>query len=325
MKMKKSSRPFVIFYILVAYICIQFAWWAYMLYDLNKELFELKTNLALSLLDNMNLHEEISHNNQERLNKRWLMILGEGTVFLLLLLLGVLKFRKSILKELKLAEQQKNFLLSITHELKSPIASAVLQLQTILKRTLPVEKQSEIITTALEDLARLNSLTDNLLIAARIEDSSYNLHKEKVELSEFIGQTLKKKINENISVKLSLAKGINLNIDKLAFSSVIINLFENAVKYSPQGSNIIIEGLIHGENLVLRFKDEGIGIPEEHAKDIFKKFFRVGNEETRNAKGTGLGLFIARQIIEKHNGEINFYPNSPKGSIFEIKLALLNE
>ena len=107
--------------------------------------------------------------------------------------------------------------------------------------------------------------------------------------------------------------------------SVALNLIENAVKYSGLGEKAIINtylGFETPQQIKLEVKDQGVGIPEKEKKNIFQKFYRVGNEDTRTAKGTGLGLYIVDQIVRAHNGRINVLDNSPKGTVFEVLLPL---
>ena len=321
----KQSKPLFIFYLLVAYICLQLAWWAFMLLSSNNELHQYKKELIL--LKKVTSAEIVAAEKEldEKRHKRWLMIIGEGSVFLVLLLLGIVKTRNAFKKEAALSDQQKNFLLSVTHELKSPLASAKLSLQTLLKRDLEKEKQNSIISHALSDTERLNNLVDNLLLAARIDNGPFPLHKEETDLTAFISETLEKTsgvVQSNNSVMYQLQPGIIYPIDRLAFYSILLNLFENAVKYSLQKSTLTIECLQHNQHVFIRFIDEGIGIPEHEKRFVFKKFYRIGNEETRKTKGTGLGLYIVKYLVERHNGSISVKNNSPKGSIFEIRLPI---
>ena len=150
--MNNNSKTILLFYFLVIYVILQFAWWWYLLLQLNIEIADIK-KITLGTA------EEIYSNN---LNKKIWMFFGEGAVFLLLLTAGVWQVRKAFYKEASLSEQQKNFLLSITHELKTPVASAKLQLQTLLLRTLEKEKQNQFLKNTLNDLERLDNLRDML-------------------------------------------------------------------------------------------------------------------------------------------------------------------
>ena len=320
----KKSRPLFWFYILLFYVFLQFSWWTYSMFQLNSENIRLKTEINLLKGDTP---EDVIANGtalNEKLHKRWLMISSEGAVFVFLLLLGGYQIRKTLKKETALAQQQKNFLLSVTHELKSPIASTKLQLQTLEKHDLDREKQKEIISNAISDTERLNNLVENILLAAKIENSVFSLHKEQFNLSEYITEGLNqtiKSFNYKQKVVLSIEPNIQMMIDRTSFPSIILNLLENAVKYSPENSTITI-GLksVNGKT-VLSVADEGVGISKEDKTNIFQKFYRVGNEEVRKTKGTGLGLFIVKYLAEQHNGTISVKDNSPKGSVFEVTFS----
>lgn len=320
--MSKKSRPLFWFYLLVTYVLVQFIWWSYLMVDLNNEVVHLKTEI--NLLKGETLNEVVIKGNElnEKLHKRWLMITGEGLVFISLLLLGIYQIRKTFKKEAKLAQQQKNFLLSVTHELKSPIASAKLQLQTLQKHELDREKQKEIIANAINDTERLNNLVENILLAAKIDNNIDSLHKEEVNISDYINELMNqaiKSFNYKQKVQLSIEPDIYMKIDKTNFASIVLNLFENAVKYSKEDSVITLGLKKQNNSIVLSIADNGIGIPEEEKKNIFEKFYRVGNEETRSTKGTGLGLYIVNYLVEQHNGTISVKNNVPNGSIFEVR------
>jgi signal transduction histidine kinase len=260
-----------------------------------------------------------------KLKKRWLMIAGEGTVFLVLLISGFLQTRKTFKKEAELGLRQKNFLLSITHELKSPIASAKLQLETLLKRDLPKEKQNEIIHNALVDTERLNALVENVLIAVRLEDNSFRLVKQVSNFSELVESEMNKlatlfQQQKPHRFELTIEKGIEFEADRFAFISILTNLYENAIKYSTDVPKITCLLKKYEHKILLQIADEGCGIAETEKQLIFDKFYRIGNEETRKNKGTGLGLYIVKKLVHAHHGTIEVKKNSPKGSIFEIVL-----
>ncbi len=321
MNAAKKSRPLFWFYLLVVYVFIQFSWWSYLMVELNNEIYQQKTELNLLKGQSGDEIQLKGNELEQKLHKRWTMIAGEGAVFIVVLLLGILQVRKTLKKENALTLQQKNFLLSVTHELKSPIASAKLQLQTLQKRELSKEKQQEILASAINDTDRLNNLVENILLAAKIDNNIFPLHSERVNLSDFITQCISETtqlFNYKQKVIMDIEKDIFMNIDKTSFLSIVLNLFENAIKYSPEESAITISLKKQYDKITFNLKDEGIGISEEEKKFVFDKFYRVGNEETRKTKGTGLGLYIVKHIVAQHNGTISVKNNSPKGSIFEI-------
>lgn len=325
----KRSRPLLLFYILVVYVFIQFGWWAFLLVKLNNEITVLEQQALVSksipqpvTLDTADLVREGAL-LKEKLHKQWMMIFGEGSVFLVLLLLGILRTRNSFKKEVALSVQQKNFLLSVTHELKSPLASVRLQLETIRKRDLPKEKQNEMLEDAIEDTDRLNALVENILVAARLDNHTYSHHPEKINLSDEI-----KGLTEKVAVglgrhhilKTEIAEDVFASCDRIGFHSMFLNLVENAVKYSKPGTEIKISLSRKNDVTLLSIADRGAGIADTEKENIFGRFYRIGNEETRTTKGTGLGLYIVRSLSEAHNWSVRILNNDGGGSIFEITI-----
>lgn len=324
---KKNSTALFFFYLLVAYVFLQFLSWAWLLIELNNEVIYLKKDL---IVQKAGSPEEIVKSGEElakKLHSKWMMVVGESTIFFFLLLLGFLKIRNSIKKEAAFAQQQKNFLLSVTHELKSPIASTRLQLETLQKRELDKAKQQEILANAIKDTDRLNSLVENILLAAKIETIDSNVKSEKINLSEVVKSILASETKLHSSthiVKSHIQENLFLEIDSESVHSILSNLIENAVKYSEKESEIIVTLKQENNQIKLLVEDQGIGISDEEKENIFKKFYRIGNEETRSAKGTGLGLYIVKILVEKNKGTINVKNNSPKGSKFEVIFNNIN-
>jgi signal transduction histidine kinase len=317
----KRSRPLLLFYLLVAYVFVQFIWWSYHLFQLNNEVYTLRTELNYVTSHDS---EELKRAEQEldaHRKRRWSMIIGEGAFFLVLLVLGHIKIRNTFKKETALAQQQHNFMLSITHELKTPLASTRLQLETLLKRELERERQKEILSNAISDTDRLNKLVENILLAASIDNSSYKVHLEEIDLSAFTQSLVSSNLRwlqQKHTVKTDIEPGIFYPVDKMGFESILLNLAENAVKYAPAATAITIELRKENSKVLLAVKDEGPGIPAEERQAIFRKFYRLGNEETRSSKGTGLGLYIVKFIAEAHRADVSVTGNSPHGSIFTV-------
>ena len=297
--MKRQTAIF--FYVLGAYVVLQFAWWGYHLIELTKEI---------------DAHEKIVSN-------RVFMIISEGMVFFLILILGLWKIRSSIKKELKFSERQNNFLLSVTHELKTPLAANKLYLQTIVKRDLDAAKRTELIEKAISENQRLEVMIDNILNASRLENRAIILHKEQFNLSDClkeIADRFNKSLQEE-TIVLDVANGIILEADRFMIETTINNLIENSLKYAGIQKTITLY-LKKTEDFRIIFgvKDQGPGIPAAFQSEIFQKFVRSGNEETRSQKGTGLGLFIAAEFIRIHGGKIVYKNNQPSGANFEIIL-----
>lgn len=320
---KGISRPLLIFYILVAYILLQFTWWAWLLIDLNTEIVYQREQISGLLTTEVKDSAHDGTDLQKDLRKRVLMVMGEGTVFLSLLIFGIYWIRSAFRKEFSLARQQKNFLLSITHEFKSPLAAVKLSLQTMQKRELEKPKQQEVIRRALIETERINLLVENALFASRLESENYDSYFENIDLSDFIGQLVKdyiERMDHEHEISEIIAPGISVRGDKMALTSMVYNLIENAEKYSPEGKRIEISLSRTNAEAVITIRDEGPGIPEHERQKVFEKFYRIGNEDTRRTKGTGLGLFIVQHIVNLHKGSIKIRSNHPQGTVFEIRL-----
>jgi two-component system, OmpR family, phosphate regulon sensor histidine kinase PhoR len=317
---KPKSKPLVWFYIIVIYVFMQFTWWNYLMVELNKDVYQ--QNMELINLKQDSPEKKISEEKmlEKKLHSRWVMVIGESSVFFALILWGTYKIQRTFKKETQLAHREKNFLLSVTHELKSPIASIKLQLQTLQRRQLNNDKQQEIIANAITDTERINNLVENILLTARIDNKAFSLNREKDNLSDFVNDIVKR---SGATIKQALQTEIEENIyfrfDKMSFPSIVINMLENAAKYAPETSTIVIKLYKKDTGVFLTVSDNGIGIPDEHKLIIFEKFYRVENEETRRSKGTGLGLFIVHYLVEKHGGTVSVKNNEPRGSIFKVQ------
>ena len=298
--MKKQTSIF--FYALSAYVIVQFIWWGYHLIELTQ---------ALDI-------------NEKIVEKRIAMVIGEGFVFIVLLLIGLWKIRASVRKEFELSQRQNNFLLSVTHELKTPIAANKLYLQTIQKRNPDDAQREELLAKALKENERLEKLIDNILHAARVENRAMQPIKEEIELSHFLQNRINqfRKRYPEAQIDLVELDKIMISFDIFMIETVLSNLIDNAVKYSPQSPQITVTAVRENNEIVFSVADKGIGISLEEQKRIFSKFYRVGDEEIRTQKGSGLGLYISQEFVKLHKGIIGFKSNKEKGSIFYFKLPL---
>ncbi len=294
--MKRQTA--VIFYVLAFYVALQFAWWGYHLIELTQE---------VAGTDNIVTHKVI-------------MITGEGLVFFLILSLGLWRIRSAIKRDQQLTIRQSNFLLSVTHELKTPLASTKLYLQTLMKREFLVEKRNELLQKALHENQRLEEIVEAILTASRIENGTMVAHKEWISLNDLMTELALNYNNrlEKEWIVLEFDETIHIEADVFMTKTILINLIENALKYA--GSTEKLTLFIHKDNQNSKFgvKDLGPGISKEAQADIFKKFVRLENEETRSQKGTGLGLFIAAEFTKLIGGKLQYIENQPRGAIFEI-------
>lgn len=296
--MKKQTAIF--FYILGAYVVLQFVWWGYHLIELTEELKKEPAEIA----------------------KRITMIFGEGLVFFGILIFGLSKIRSSIIKELRLSERQNNFLLSVTHELKTPLAANKLYLQTILKRKLDEQSKTDLLQKAVQENERLELMIDNILNASRIENKALQPMKEEKNLSEIMNSVVDRfhRRNQKEFITCEIESGIVVPVDIFFIETILNNLIENAIKYGTIEKGISVYLFRKNHDILFGVKDQGPGISKELRKQIFYKFFRAGNEETRMKKGSGLGLFIVSELVRMHDAKIIYKENSPSGANFEITL-----
>jgi nitrogen-specific signal transduction histidine kinase len=268
------------------------------------------------------LERETLESNKKLTRKKW-MYAGEGLVMIVLLIWGILWVYKIFEKSLSLNQQQNNFLLAITHELKTPIASVKLYLETLFKRDLDREQQKSIIKNAVNDTNRLRDLVDNLLLSAQLETNHYEPLMTKVNLSILLNKIIDK-YAEPRNIQHRIIKNIENEVyiqgDAFALESIIINLLSNAEKYSDQNITILLKS--DNKHVLLSIADLGIGISETDKQRLFDKFFRVGKEQTRKSKGTGLGLFIVKKLVKFHHATIEVKNNHPHGTNFEVSFVV---
>ena len=317
--MKSIAKNNWLFYALVVYVIMQFLWWEVLLTKQNNQLAEEQKKIsALHFLDKNLLDENIKQIETKRNHRLWMHV-GEGTVFLIFLSLGVLKIYNTRKKENELTRLQSNFLLSVTHELKSPLASVKLQLQTLQKHNLEDNLRNKLLQKALADNERLLRMIDNVLLASKAENENNILHLQKINLSETLTKLVEQSFEGNKNyIKINAAKTIFVDADEQFASIIFSNLIENAIKYSPLNSIIEINIESKNNKAIVSLKDQGAGIADSEKEKVFTKFYRIGSEETRSTKGTGLGLFITKSLSDLQGIQITISDNKPVGSIFTL-------
>ena len=271
-------------YILFIYVLLQLFWWGVQLYRSYKILYP---------------------GENQALNKLW-MIIGEGTVFSILLFLGFRWINKSIKKEMESATVEKTFLLSVTHELKTPIASIRLMLDTLTRHKTEEQKQQIILSQAQGELTRLQKQIENLLFS-RTSTGRFENHDQLIVLTEFVEAELKKikKWYPYHHFKFDIDPSCKLQIDPELLGSIFFNLVDNACKYSPSGSCVEIVGSRKDGKLSIQILDEGKGVSEEESKMMTQKFYR--NAQVANqVSGSGLGLYLVNNIVRFYRGNISF-------------------
>jgi K+-sensing histidine kinase KdpD len=262
---------------------------------------------------------------------RQMMIGMEGLFFLVLISLGAWMIYRALVKTEELKFHQQNFLMAVTHELKTPLASMKIYIDTLQNEKIPYEKRQDIIPKIKEDTYRLEKLVENILEAGRFERSGYNLNKEKFDLSSMVNETIdnikKHSLGKNLEIKKTkFEENLIINGDKGALKRAVEAILENALKYNEQNIVKIEISLFSKTKLVyLSIVDNGIGLTKKDSTRIFNRFYRVGEEIKRSTAGSGLGLFLCREIIKAHDGTVEAISEGlGKGVSFNIKLKTGN-
>lgn len=313
----KQKRTRIVFLLLSAYVLFQFFWWAFHIVNLHGDIRDLQLNLMPSSADSI----------ESSYQKKVWMVIGEGAVFVSLLLFGLWRIGNYLRKEAELARQERNFMLAVTHELKTPIATLRLFLDTLRSRRLPEEKQASMLSDAVNETHRLDHLVENILLSTRLDHDREGAFAplNLTELVQMVTAKLRQSIGQLHHFKVELSPDIHIHGDTNQVESLIANLVENAVKYSPEDTSIDISLKRLDGQACFTIEDEGAGIPPQEKERIFRKFYRIGNEETRRTKGTGLGLYLVDRIARQHNGSVRVSSESDKGSTFILCLPLLND
>lgn len=315
----------VIYFLLLVYIIAAIVFWGHSLDKQSGIIYKAELKALQEHVDSIDQHliykQELAA-IQDRLNGRKRQFLGEGATFLLIILIGAGVVYTSVRSRDKLSRQQTNFMLSITHELKSPIAAVKLNLQTMSKRKLDEQVQQKLILQSITEANRLDDLCNNLLLTSQMEGRGFQPANERIDFSELVQEAVFMYRQRSKHIFLAeVEPGCFTYGDRLLWSLAINNLLENAVKYAPAASPVKVVLQRQDEDIVFSVADEGEGIPDEEKGKIFRKFYRVGNEDSRKTKGTGLGLYLTSKIVSQFKGSVSVGDNKPKGSIFEITLS----
>lgn len=320
-KSKKITTIFIIYWILLLYVIAALVWWFVALSQQNERMTTLKIQEIIKSDKAYQRKYDAILSAKKRKEAQYI---GEGAIFLLLISAGAIFIFRAVKAQLKTTEQQKNFMMAITHELKTPIAITKLNLETLQKRKLEIAQQEKLIYNTLQEANRLNALCNNLLLSYQMESHVYQMTSENVNLSEILTACVKD-FTERFPFK-NIATSIDTNIvlegDSFLLQMTINNLIENAIKYSPKESPIFISLKNMKTTCSIEIQDQGIGISDIDKIKVFEKFYRTGTTATQKSKGTGLGLFLVKRIIVAHKGMVSIKDNNPQGSIFYIQLPI---
>ncbi|HEY2721602.1 MAG TPA: ATP-binding protein [Chitinophagaceae bacterium] len=323
-KNKKRIRvATAIYWLLLFYIVAALVWWFISLEKQNQQMTDFKLsqlNIATAQSRDPEFYRAAVAKLEQEHKRNLFKYISEGSTFLLLILVGAAFVFRSVRRQIRFQQQQQNFMMAVTHELKTPISVARLNLETLQKHQLDADRQKKLIRMTLEETERLNTLTNNILISSQLEGEGYPLSKEDLDLSDLLRDCIRNFVHRLPERKFidHIQPDMDVKGDPLLLQLLINNLLENAVKYSPKEKPITCRLRENDKYIKLEIIDEGPGIPVNERKNIFKKFYRIGDEATRRTQGTGLGLYLCKKIAEDHIADISVTDNISGGSNFVV-------
>ena len=259
------------------------------------------------------------------LNLREVALLVFGVIFFALIITGLVLNTTFLLREIRRNEQQDAFLNAVTHELKTPIASIRLYLETLKTREVSEDKRREFYDIMISDSNRLLNTVEQVLQAGQTRERKNLLNISAINLEKLIKESIeitrsRYNLDENAIEFVGSANNVKISGDAAELQTVFTNLVDNAVKYSKDAVKISIRLKDQGDkNIEVHIKDSGVGIAPNELKRIFKRFYRISDVSTQKAKGTGLGLYIVRAIVKKHKGKIWAESEEKRGSTFIVQ------
>jgi K+-sensing histidine kinase KdpD len=317
---KQLRRATIVFWVLLIYIIAALVWWLISLEQQNRTIHQLqKQQVVFEQEKPSDYNQKISsiENSEKRNSTKYL---AEGAAFLFLIFFGAVYIYRLVRRQFQLQLQQQNFVMAVTHELKTPISIARLNLETMQKHQLDAEKQKKLMQMTIQETMRLDTLINNILISSQFDVNAYKTEKEELDFSSLVQDVVKQFGNRYPDKKIitEIQENIDLKGDPLLLKLLLSNLLENANKYADKTTPIICKLFMQKENIQLQVIDEGKGIPDDEKKKVFDKFYRVGNEQTRKTQGTGLGLYICKRIAQSHDADISVTDNVAQGSNFTV-------
>ncbi len=317
--MRRLTLTRYAYWFLLSYLLAALAWWFIELWKQNEEMFAFKT--AQLGRNDPAYTERLALIRDERERNR-AQYIGEGAIFLVLTVIGAVYVYRSVRREMRINESQKNFMMAVTHELKTPIAITRLNLETLNRHRLDEERKKNLIDRTLQETSRLNDLCDNILLSSQLDAGGYKKSEERLDLSALLSEVVDDFRGRfpSRSIDADIPPGFPIMGDRLLLALAFSNLVQNAIRYSPEGSPVRLTLETKNEAAEIRVRDAGPGIPREERTRVFERFYRMGSEENRRTKGTGLGLYLTRRIVGDHGGTIQIEDNEPVGSTFVVHL-----
>jgi len=311
----KNVKP--IAYFIILYVMAFFLWWSYLLIRTHEEKAVLQEQVEI-LHQNADVDTVIL--SESDINRDRIMIILEGVVFLLLLLLASVFVIRSISNREKFINSKKNFLLSTAHELRSPLASVKLHLQTMKRPGLGEDQYEKLLSNALLEVERLSLLTEKTLLASGLEEGKLQTQLDFIDFSAYISAELDSKYENENRIKRSIQPNLQGVTSKDALSIILSNLVDNGLKYSDK--DVLVALALRNDKVELSVSDSGPGIPEAERKLIWDMFYRRGDEMERSAKGTGLGLYLVKSMAKLSNAKVYIEDNTDGGAKFVVTFPI---
>lgn len=319
---KRLRRTTTFYWLLLFYVVAALVWWFIVLENQNRDMARLQYRgleiQKATMTEEAYMSQYASITRQAKKNTG--KYIAEGVTFMILILVGASLVYRAIRRQFTLQLQQQNFMMAVTHELKTPISVARLNLETLLKYSLEPDKQQKLIRNALDETTRLNFLTTNILMSAQLEGGGYKSSKEELNLSGLLKDCATEFANRfpERKFEMDIVEDADVKGDPLLLQMLINNLLQNAVKYTPKEKKVTARLVKNASQIRMHIIDEGPGIPDEEKQKVFSKFYRIGDESTRKTQGTGLGLYLCKKIAKDHNADISVTNAEPTGCNFTV-------
>jgi two-component system, OmpR family, phosphate regulon sensor histidine kinase PhoR len=253
-----------------------------------------------------------------------------GIVLLVGLSLALVLIFRHLNVQIRLTVLYDNFIANVTHELKSPLSSIQLYLETLNSRDVPDEKKKEFYVLMMRDAERLKNLINSILEIASMEKKKshkdFEVYKADETIKKIVLESAEQFLVNKESIKFSGDAGCDILLDRNSMKTVFDNLVDNSTKYSISPLELNVRFKRNIQKVEIEFSDNGIGVPHDEIKKIFQKFHRIYEKDIPNVKGTGLGLYVVREIVKNHKGKITAYSEGKgKGTRFKIELPIYFE
>jgi K+-sensing histidine kinase KdpD len=317
---RRLTAVTIVYWALLTYMIAALLWWFIALVKQNDTLTAVQLQQLTGSTGQVHIQTQTSEQLLQKQKRKRVQYIAEGLTFLALIVVGAVYVYRATRRQIRASVQQQNFMMAVTHELKTPIAVTQLNLETLQKRKLEPAQQEKMIASTLQEANRLNMLCNNILLASQLDSKAYKESRIEINFSDLVEgciDSFKQHYPSRLVIE-QIEPSLYLDGETLLLQMLVNNLLENAHKYAPQDTEITVVLAQKATAIELLVIDNGKGIPDNEKPKIFEKFYRIGSEATRNTKGTGLGLYLCKKITQNHNANISVTDNKPQGSKFVV-------